>query len=374
VQYRVFASESVSSGHPDKLCDAISDSVLDAALAQDPLSRVAVEALATINHLVLAGEITSTATLDYEAIARNTIRCLGYTLPEYGFDDTCHIDVLVHQQSREIGMGVDDGGAGDQGMMYGYACRETDQLMPLPITLAHALARGIDEAREQGRLTFLRPDGKTQVTVRYEDGKPVDVVGVILAAPHDPALSNNEVKAFLYQTVATPILAKFGYEISQKDLVVNGTGVWHQGGPAADTGLTGRKIIVDGYGGMARVGGGAFSGKDPTKVDRSGAYGCRYLAKSIVATGLADRCEVQVAYVIGQANPVARSVETFGTHHTDPKEIERFAWDILDMSVANILSTLDLRRPIYRQTSAYGHFGKPELPWEQVKIPAAAVR
>lgn len=372
MQYRVFASESVCSGHPDKVCDAVSDSILDAALAQDPRSRVAVEALATVDHLVLAGEVTSSATIDYEQVARSTIRRLGYTLPNYGFDANCHVSVLVHQQSPEIAKGVDEGGAGDQGMMYGYACRETEQLMPLPITLAHALAKGIDEAREQGRLPFLRPDGKTQVTVRYEDGKAVDVVGVVMAAPHDPTLSNDEVTQHLYQAVATPVLASFGYEISPKELVVNGTGVWHQGGPAADTGLTGRKIIVDGYGGMARVGGGAFSGKDPTKVDRSGAYGCRYVAKSIVAAGLADRCEVQVAYVIGQANPVMRSVETFGTHHEDPQKIERFAWDILDMSVANILDTLDLRRPIYSRTSAYGHFGKPDLPWEQVKVAARA--
>ncbi len=371
MQYRVFASESVCSGHPDKLCDAVSDAILDAALAGDPESRVAVETLATKDQLVLAGEVTTKATIDYEGIARKTIRELGYTLPNYGFDDNCDVKVLIHQQSHEIGQGVDTVGAGDQGMMYGYACRETPELMPLPISLAHALARAIDETRAQQREEFLRPDGKSQVTVRYEGGRAVSVERVVLAAPHHPKFQNDDVKQRLFNEVAAPVVGRYGFELALDQLVVNGTGCWNQGGPAADTGLTGRKIIVDGYGGMARVGGGAFSGNDPTKVDRSGAYGCRYVAKQIVAAGLADRCEVQVAYVIGQRNPLARAVETFGTHHDDPNVIDQFAWDVLDMSVENILKTLDLRRPIYRQTSAYGHFGKASLPWEHVKVPAA---
>jgi len=366
VPYNLFASESVCSGHPDKVCDAVSDSILDAYLAGDPRSRVAVETLATKNRLILAGEVTSTAVVDEEEVARQTIRRLGYTIPDYDFDDTCEITRLIHKQSLEIAQGVDEGGAGDQGMMYGYACRETEEYMPLPIMMAHALARGIDEARENKTLPFLRPDGKTQVTVHYEDGRPVGVSGLVLAAPHDPTLSNDEVKEHLYNVVAVPVLGRYGFDVPFDRLVVNGTGVWHKGGPASDTGLTGRKIIVDGYGGMARVGGGAFSGKDPTKVDRSGAYACRYVAKNIVAAGLADRAEVQVAYVIGQANPLARSVETFGTHKVSLDKIEEFAWECLDMSVAHILTALDLRRPIYHTTAAYGHFGKPDLPWERV--------
>jgi S-adenosylmethionine synthetase len=372
VQYRVFASESVCSGHPDKVCDAISDAVLDACLAEDPRSRVACEALATVNRVVLAGEITTAANVDFREVVRTVLRDLGYTFPDYGFSvDEVEIDVRLHTQSREIGIGVDQEGAGDQGMMFGYACRETQDLMPLPITLAHSLARGIDFARSSGMLPYLRPDGKTQVSIRYEGQRPVGVDSVILAAPHDPSVSLAQLGDDLYIAVVKPVLAESGWSIPAESVLVNGTGVWHHGGPATDTGLTGRKIIVDGYGGMARVGGGAFSGKDPTKVDRSGAYGARYVAKNIVAAGLADRCEVEVAYCIGRAEPTTFAVETFGTEHASIAEIDDFAWSVLPLSPRQIIDTLNLRQAIYGQTSAYGHFGKAGLPWEQVRIAAA---
>ncbi len=373
VQYSVFASESVCSGHPDKVCDAISDAVLDACLAQDARSRVACESLATVNRVVLAGEITTTAQVDYAAVTRAVLRDLGYTVPDYGFHaDTAEINVNLHTQSPEIAVGVDQEGAGDQGMMFGYACRETPELMPLPITLAHRLARAIDEARSSCQLPYLRPDGKTQVSVRYEDRRPVGVESVVLAAPHDPHVSLDQLADDLFVAVVRPVLGELGWSIPASRLIVNGTGVWHHGGPATDTGLTGRKIIVDGYGGMARVGGGAFSGKDPTKVDRSGAYGARYIAKNVVAAELADRCEVQVAYCIGRAEPTTFAVETFGTERADLDEIARFARELLPLVPATIIRTLDLRQPIYRQTSAYGHFGKAGLPWEHVRVPAAA--
>jgi S-adenosylmethionine synthetase len=372
VQYHVFASESVCSGHPDKVCDAISDAVLDACLAQDPRSRVACEALATVNRVVLAGEITTSARVDYEAVVRGVVRDLGYTLPDYGFRaDELNIDVRLHTQSREIGVGVDMEGAGDQGMMFGYACRETADLMPLPITLAHRLALGIDFARSSGTLPYLRPDGKTQVSIRYEDQRPVGIESVVLAAPHDPAISLAQLADDLYIAVVKPVLGEYGWSIDDGAVIVNGTGVWHHGGPATDTGLTGRKIIVDGYGGMARVGGGAFSGKDPTKVDRSGAYGARYVAKNIIAAGLADRCEVEVAYCIGRAEPTTFAVETFGTEHASKAEIDDFAWGVLPLSPRTIIDTLGLRQPIYGQTAAYGHFGKAGLPWEQLRVAAA---
>jgi S-adenosylmethionine synthetase len=372
VQYRVFASESVCSGHPDKVCDAISDAVLDACLAQDPRSRVACETLATVNRVILAGEITTNAKVDYEEVVRGVLRDLGYVIPDYGFSvDEVKIDVRLHTQSGEIAVGVDQEGAGDQGMMFGYACRETSSLMPLPITLAHSLAKGIDFARSSGMLPYLRPDGKTQVSIRYEGQRPVGVDSVILAAPHDPSVSLAQLSDDLYVAVVKPVLAESGWTIPADAVLVNGTGVWHHGGPATDTGLTGRKIIVDGYGGMARVGGGAFSGKDPTKVDRSGAYGARYVAKNIVAAGLADRCEVEVAYCIGRAEPTTFAVETFGTEHASMQEIDEFAWSVLPLSPRQIIDTLNLRQPIYSQTSAYGHFGKAELPWEQARVATA---
>jgi S-adenosylmethionine synthetase len=372
VQYRVFASESVCSGHPDKVCDAISDAIVDACLAGDAGSRVACEALATVNRVVLAGEITTGATVDYDAVVRGVLRNLGYTFPDYGFSaDEVKVDVRLHKQSGEIAVGVDQEGAGDQGMMFGYACRETAELMPLPITLAHNLAKGIDFARSSGMLPYLRPDGKTQVSIRYEDQRPVGVESVVLAAPHDPAISLDQLADDLYVAVVRPVLAEFGWTIAADAVLVNGTGVWHHGGPATDTGLTGRKIIVDGYGGMARVGGGAFSGKDPTKVDRSGAYGARYVAKHIVAAGLADRCEVEVAYCIGRAEPTTFAVETFGSAHASAAEIDDFAWSVLPLSPRTIIDTLNLRQPIYGQTAAYGHFGKAGLPWEQARVASA---
>jgi S-adenosylmethionine synthetase len=368
VYYRLFTSESVSAGHPDKVCDQISDAIVDAVYAQDPFGRVAVEALATKNQMVLAGEVTANADVDFAAVARDVIRSLGYTDDHFEFNDRSDVIVRIHQQSPEIAVGVDSGGAGDQGMMFGYAARETPELMPLPIALAHRLTEAMDQARVSGVLPFLRPDGKSQVTVAYDGLRPVEVTKVVLAVPHDPSISNDDLSTALFEKVVEPTLRAYGFFIHPANLIVNGTGVWHAGGPASDTGLTGRKIVVDGYGGMARVGGGAFSGKDPTKVDRSGAYAARYLAKNIVAAGLADRCEVQLAYVIGHPTPIARAVETFGSATVSLDEIEDHAWKLLDLSVKGIIAGLNLRQPIYRRTAAYGHFGRDGFPWEQVAI------
>ena len=366
MNYKIFASESVCAGHPDKICDQISDAVVDAALAVDPYSRVAVET-AVKQKVLIFGEVTCNGFIDYEEIARRVIKDLGYTRPEWGFYDRSPVEVNVSQQSLDIAGGVDDGGAGDQGMMFGYACSETKELMPLPITLAHALAKKMDELKIKG-LTYLRPDGKSEVTVRYEKGKPVFVEKVVLAVPHDPSLENEQVAKDLYRLAVLPLLEACRMpSIKMSQLVVNGCkGKWEIGGPASDSGLTGRKIIVDSYGGMARVGGGAFSGKDVTKVDRSGAYGARFIAKNVVAAGLADRCEVQIVYVIGQAEPIARAIETFGTGKKPAKAIEDYAWKLLDLSVKGIIDGLNLRQPIYRQTASYGHFGHPEYPWEMI--------
>lgn len=368
-----FTSESVCAGHPDKLCDQISDAILDEVMRQDPAGHVAAETVATAGRLILAGEITTTAKLNLEQIARTEIRRLGYTDPALKFTDQSPIDVYIHHQSSEIAAGVDLDGAGDQGMMFGYACRETPELMPLPITLAHRLTRAIDGARESGVLAYLRPDGKAQVTVKYENGRPVGVTHVTIAVPHREDVKLASVKNDVYRTIITPILAEYGFEVSPDNVVVNGTGVWHISGPVSDAGLTGRKIVVDGYGGYARVGGGAFSGKDPTKVDRSGAYAARYLAKNIVSAGLADRAEVGLAYFIGAKKPVMQEVETFGTAKASDKQIQTFMHDLLDTSVKGIIEGLDLRRPMYRATAAYGHFGRSEFPWEAVaKVPAVA--
>jgi S-adenosylmethionine synthetase len=373
VNYRLFTSESVCAGHPDKVADQVSDAIVDAVYAQDPLGRVAVETLVTRNQTVLAGEVTTTATVDFEAVARRTIRRLGYTEAEYEFTDGCDIFTRIQRQSPEIAMGVDEGGAGDQGMMFGYATDETPELMPLPITLAHALCEAMDRARESKQIAYLRPDGKSQVTVLYERGRPVRVDTVVLAVPHDPDIQNEQIGADLYGQIVVPLLKRYGFGVERSQLIVNGTGRWIIGGPASDTGLTGRKIVVDGYGGMARVGGGAFSGKDATKVDRSGAYGARYLAKNIVAAGLAERAEVQLAYVIGKSQPVGQAIETFGTAKADPAAIEAFAAEVLDTSVRGIIDGLRLRRPLYERAAAYGHFGRADFPWEQVvKVPARA--
>ncbi len=362
-----FASESVCAGHPDKVADAISDAIVDAVLAQDPNGRTAVETLVAHDRVVLAGEINTTAIIDAVAIVRAEIKRLGYTHPEWGFSDKSPIDNYLHQQSPEISVGVDDFGAGDQGLMFGYATNETPEYLPAPITIAHALVRAIDEARENGTLPHLRPDGKAQVVVKYEDGKPVGVEHVTIAVPHDEKISLQRVRADIYREIISPVLERYGYFISEKNIVVNGTGVWNTPGPSADSGLTGRKIVVDGYGGYARVGGGAFSGKDPSKVDRSGAYAARYIAKNIVAKGLADRVEVALAYYIGAKEPVNFTIDTFGTGTKTDAQIVAFARKLLVPSVKNIIEQLDLRRPIYGQTSAYGHFGKPNLPWEQIK-------
>ena len=367
MKFRSFTSESVCSGHPDKVCDAISDSVLDAAYAIDPMSRVAIETLVTKDYCAIVGEVTSLAQLDYEAIAKSTIHSLGYTNPVFGFSDQSEIMVKVHTQSPEIARGVDSDGAGDQGMMFGYACLETDNYMPLPIELAHTITRGIDSARESGTIPYLRPDGKAQVTVAYKQGKPVGLESLVMAVPHEEKISRLELTHDLYQTVIRPILEKYRLTYREQDIIVNGTGVWHIPGPASDSGVTGRKIVVDTYGGYARVGGGAFSGKDVTKVDRSGAYAARYLAKNIVAAGLAEECEVALAYFIGAKRPVMQEIETFGTAKCDPHTIDDYATKLLDTSVSGIIKGLDLRRPIYRATAAYGHFGRVGFPWEKIK-------
>jgi len=363
----LFTSESVCAGHPDKICDAISDAILDAALAVDPHARTGVETVAGANRIALFGEIKTTAKLNFEQIARDKVRQLGYTEPAWGFGAESEFSSDLHLQSPDIALGVDQDGAGDQGMMFGYACDETPELMPLPITLAHALARRIDEARERGELPWLRPDGKAQVTVRYEHGKPVGVEKVVAAVAHSEAVPASQVRAETITAVIGPVLARYRFNLpADENIVINGTGLWHIPGPESDAGLTGRKIVVDTYGGYARVGGGAFSGKDPSKVDRSGAYAARYIAKNIVAAGLATKCEVGLAYVIGQPEPLMQTIETFGTAVVDETTLHAFKDSLIDTSVRGIIETLDLRRPIYSQTSAYGHFGKPDLPWEQI--------
>lgn len=362
-----FASESVCAGHPDKVADQISDAIVDAVLAQDPNGRTAVETLVGHDHIVLAGEINTTAKLDVETIVRDQVRRLGYVEPKWGFSYKSPVINYLHQQSSEIAVGVDDFGAGDQGLMFGYACRETPELLPTPITLAHGLTRAIDEARESSALPHLRPDGKAQVVVRYEDGQPVAVEHVTIAVPHSEKISLERVRQDIYDAVITPVLQRYGYSIAAKDIIVNGTGVWHTPGPSSDAGLTGRKIVVDGYGGYARVGGGAFSGKDPSKVDRSGAYAARYIAKNIVAAGLADKAEVALAYYIGAKAPVNFTIDTFSTAKKSQAAIEKYAHALLNPSVQEIIEKLKLRQPIYLQTAAYGHFGKTGLPWEQIK-------
>jgi S-adenosylmethionine synthetase len=363
----LFTSESVCAGHPDKICDAISDAIVDALLAIDPSSRAGVETVAGANKIALFGEIKTTAELNYEKIVRDKVAALGYTNPAWGFSGESEFSNDIHQQSPEIALGVDQDGAGDQGMMFGYACSETPELMPLPIALAHALTRRIDVARESAELKWLRPDGKAQVTVRYENDKPVAVEKVVAAVAHSEDTSAEQVRADIIKVVIVPVLKQYGFNPPEdEDIIVNGTGLWHIPGPESDAGLTGRKIVVDTYGGYARVGGGAFSGKDPSKVDRSGAYAARYIAKNIVAAGLATKCEVGLAYVIGQPKPLMQTIETFGTATVSEEELYEFKDKLIDTSVKGITETLDLHRPIYGQTSAYGHFGKPELPWETV--------
>jgi len=362
-----FTSESVCAGHPDKICDAISDAILDAALAQDPHARTGIETVAGANKIALFGEIKTTADINFEKIVREKVAQLGYTEPAWGFSTESEFSNDIHQQSPEIAIGVDADGAGDQGMMFGYACDETPELMPLPVAIAHRLTRQIDECRESGQLAWLRPDGKAQVTVRYEDGKPVGIEKVVAAVAHAEDATAELVRNDVIEHVIRPVLESYEFELpSDENIVINGTGLWHIPGPESDAGLTGRKIVVDTYGGYARVGGGAFSGKDPSKVDRSGAYAARFIAKNIVAAGLATKCEVGLAYVIGQPRPLMQTIDTFGTATVSDEELYAFKDKLIDTSVKGITDRLDLHRPIYSQTSAYGHFGKAGLPWEEV--------
>ena len=377
-----FTSESVTEGHPDKIADQISDSILDAILAKDKHARVACETLITTGMVHVVGEISTNCYVDIPHIVRETIRGIGYTRAKYGFDcDTCGILVSLDEQSQDIAMGVDEAleakagngeqfdaiGAGDQGMMFGYATNETDEYMPLPISLAHRLARRLAKIRKEDVLTYLRPDGKTQVTVEYEDGKPVHIDTIVISTQHSPEVTREQIEKDLIENVIKPEIPDGLFDEKTK-LFINPTGRFVIGGPQGDSGLTGRKIIVDTYGGMARHGGGAFSGKDPTKVDRSAAYAARYVAKNIVAAGLADKCEIQLAYAIGVAHPVLIHVETFGTGHVDTDTIVALIRKHFDLRPAGIIEMLDLQRPIYKQTAAYGHFGRNDLhlPWEQL--------
>ena len=362
----LFTSESVTEGHPDKVADQISDAVLDEVLRQDPTGRVACETLVNTGMALLAGEITTTAKVDFASVARNTIREIGYDDPSYGFDcDNCAVVSAIDPQSPDIAMGVDTGGAGDQGLMFGYACNETAQLMPLPIVLAHELTLRLAELRRQGALGWLRPDGKSQVTVEYgDDGQPTRVHTVVLSTQHDPDVSQQEIRDSLIAQAIRPTVPG---ELFDDDTIVhvNPTGRFVTGGPKGDCGLTGRKIIVDTYGGVGHHGGGAFSGKDPTKVDRSASYMARHIAKNLVAAGIAQRLEVQLAYAIGVVDPVSVHVDTFGTGSMADREIEDLVRDRFPLSPKGIIDHLDLRRPIYRKTAAYGHFGREGFSWEE---------
>jgi S-adenosylmethionine synthetase len=364
----LFTSESVTEGHPDKIADQVSDAVLDAILAQDPTGRVACETLLTTGLVVVAGEITTSCYVDIPRVARETIRDVGYTRAKYGFDyETCGVITAIDEQSGDIAMGVDKLGAGDQGLMFGYACTETEELMPLPITLAHKLCQRLTQVRKSGHIGYLRPDGKSQVSVRYVDGKPVGVETVVISTQHGPDAELSRIREEMIEHVVLPTIPK--HLIDQKRITyhINPTGRFVTGGPMGDTGLTGRKIIVDTYGGSCPHGGGAFSGKDPTKVDRSACYMARHVAKNIVAAGLAERAQVQVAYAIGVADPVSVMVETYGTGKVPNAKLEQMIRKHFDFTPAGIIKYLDLRRPFYRKTAAYGHFGRnePEFTWER---------
>ena len=381
---RLFTSESVTEGHPDKICDQVSDAILDALLEQDPMSRVGCETAVTTGLVLVMGEITTNAHIDYNKIVRKTINDIGFNRGKYGFDsETCSVLVSVDEQSADIAMGVNksfeakaeakdenDNGAGDQGMMFGYACNETDVYMPMPIYLAHELARKLTEVRKNGTLPYLRPDGKSQVTVEYdENGKPVRVHTVVISSQHDEDVSQEQIREDIIKYVINPIIPENMMSGDTK-IFVNPTGRFVIGGPHGDAGVTGRKIIVDTYGGMGRHGGGAFSGKDPTKVDRSAAYAARHVAKNIVAAGLADKCEIQLAYAIGVAKPVSVLVDTFGTGKKPDAELADIVVKHFDLRPTAIINNLDLRRPIYKQTAAYGHFGRKDvdLPWEKLDM------
>jgi S-adenosylmethionine synthetase len=382
----LYTSESVTEGHPDKMADQVSDSILDAILTDDPFGRVACETLITTGLVAVAGEITTSTYIDIPSIVRRTVIDIGYTRAKYGFDgETCGIAVSIQEQSPDIAQGVDHAmeerrgevseaeldaqGAGDQGMMVGYAVRETDTLMPMPIWLAHRLAHRLAETRKAGIIPYLRPDGKTQVTIEYDEGKPVRVDTIVVSSQHQAEIDiDTLLTPDIREHVVEPLLKELNLDYAGYKLFVNPTGKFEVGGPQADTGLTGRKIIVDTYGGMARHGGGAFSGKDPTKVDRSAAYATRWVAKNVVAAGLADRCEIQVAYAIGVAHPVSIQIETYGTEKdVDPRKIEKAIEEVFDLRPAAIIRDLDLRRPIYHKTAAYGHFGREDadFTWER---------
>lgn len=378
---RLFTSESVTEGHPDKLADQISDAVLDALIKEDPMSRVAVETFAITGQIHIAGEVTTKTYVDIPKLAREVVREVGYTRSAIGFDaETCGVSVSIDEQSPDIALGVDRSleaksgdddafellGAGDQGMMFGYACRETAELMPLPIVLAHNLTKHLAAVRKNDAIPYLRPDGKSQVTVEYDGDRPVRVEAVVVSTQHDPEIPLEEIRREVNEKVIDHVIPR-GMRDKKTRIYVNPTGRFVIGGPKGDAGLTGRKIIADTYGGMSRHGGGAFSGKDPTKVDRSGAYAARWVAKNIIAAGLADRCEVQVAYAIGVARPMSVLVETFGTGRLPEERIAQAVTEIFDLRPAAIIHHLNLRRPIYKQTAAYGHFGRPDLdlPWER---------
>ncbi|HUY24606.1 MAG TPA: methionine adenosyltransferase [Candidatus Saccharimonadales bacterium] len=365
---RLFTSESVTEGHPDKLADQISDAILDAILAQDPLARVACETALTTGSAILLGEISTDCYVDMPKVVRQTIRDVGYVRAKYGFDfETCGVMVCIEGQSPDIARGVDIGGAGDQGMMFGFACDETPELMPAPIQYAHGVSRRLAEMRKDGTLKWARPDGKSQVTVEYDEaGVPIHIDTVVVSAQHSEDASQDEIEAGVREHVIAPVLPDHLFDDDTR-VLVNPTGRFVIGGPQGDAGLTGRKIIVDSYGGLGRHGGGAFSGKDPTKVDRSGAYGARYVAKHLVAAGLARRAEVQLAYAIGVAKPVSVGVETFGTEAIPKHQIEALIDEYFDLSPNGIIKELSLRNPIYRQVAAYGHFGRSDLdlPWER---------
>ena len=378
----LFTSESVTEGHPDKIADQISDTILDAAISDDPLCRVACETLVTTGLVVVAGEITTTTYVDIPTLVRDKVSKIGYTRAKYGFDaQTCGVIVSIDPQSADIALGVDRAlevresdalqeiGAGDQGMMFGYACEETDELMPLPITLAHALTRRLSEVRKSGLLEYLRPDGKSQVTVRYEGDRPVGIEKILISAQHRAGVEAH-IKDDLIETVIRPVMPEELFDSEEAKILVNPTGRFVTGGPQGDTGLTGRKIIVDTYGGSAPHGGGAFSGKDPTKVDRSASYAARWVAKNLVGAGLAGRCLVQLAYAIGVAHPVSVMVETFGTARTDPASLGTLVQEHFDLRPGAIIRDLKLRKAIYRRTAAYGHFGRREegFSWEETSL------